>query len=157
MGKRNNISQQWVWDKLHAYLKKHNLKNTSSRNQIMDIFFERDSPGHVSVEYIFQALSQKGYRTGLATIYRALNLLVDAHILEQHNFHNKNAVYELKYPGTHHDHLVCLDCGLIKEFEDEDIEQRQESIAENLGFQLASHRHELFGRCMRKKCPSKTS
>ncbi len=52
-----------------------------------------------------------------------------------------------------HDHLICTDCGAIIEFEDSRIEQLQERVASEHGFQIVSHRLELFGLCA--KCAKK--
>ena len=47
----------------------------------------------------------------------------------------------------HHDHLVCIRCGKIIEFECEMIEKAQEQIAERYQFRVLRHRHELYGHC----------
>ncbi|MCY4444826.1 MAG: transcriptional repressor [Proteobacteria bacterium] len=153
----NQNAHEWVWQKLGTYLSDHDCKDTQPRRTIIEYFLNHPDQQHVSAEQVHQSLKDQGHKLGLATVYRSLNLLVDADILEQHHFQNDKAVYELKYPEGHHDHLVCLDCGDIKEFEDEYIEERQQEIAMKLGFDLASHRLELFGHCKQKSCPSKTS
>jgi Fur family ferric uptake transcriptional regulator len=56
--------------------------------------------------------------------------------------------YEL-IDETHHDHLICTQCGTIIEFEDDAIEAHQERIAAAHRFELHSHRHELYGVCAR--------
>ena len=55
--------------------------------------------------------------------------------------------------GTHHDHIVCIDCGHVEEFSDDDIEERQRRIAERLGFEITDHSLTLHGRCVREACP----
>ena len=63
------------------------------------------------------------------------------------------AVFELNQ-GTHHDHIVCLDCGRVEEFIDESIEERQEAIAARLGYELRDHAMTLYGHCRKPGCPS---
>jgi len=61
-------------------------------------------------------------------------------------------VFELDR-GSHHDHIVCVECGHIVEFVDDTIEESQKKVAEKLGFELAEHSMVLYGRCQNKECP----
>jgi Fur family ferric uptake transcriptional regulator len=70
------------------------------------------------------------------------------------NFESGKAVFELN-EGSHHDHLVCLDCGRVEEFFDEKIEDRQKKIAEEKGFQLEEHALALYGHCTKRNCVHK--
>ena len=144
----------WVWARLDAYLAKNNLKQTKQRKVILEVFLGNDE-NHLDAEAVHGVLSAKKQNIGLATVYRSLNLLTDAGILDSHTFADGRAVFELKHPDGHHDHLVCVDCGFIEEFENDDIEKLQHEVATKLGFELTSHRLELFGRCIREKCPKK--
>ncbi len=65
------------------------------------------------------------------------------------------AVFELNH-GTHHDHIVCLDCGRVEEFMDSGIEERQNAVAERLGFSIRDHSLILYGHCGRPNCAYKT-
>ena len=147
----------WVWERLAQYLMRHDLKQTKPRRWIITYLLSQRDGVHVSAEQIHLASKEDDYPLGLATVYRCLNLLVDAGIVEQHYFQNSNAVYEISCPNTHHDHLVCLDCGAIKEFEEAAIEALQESVASRLGFLLKDHRLELMGQCLDPACSGKNS
>jgi Fur family ferric uptake transcriptional regulator len=59
--------------------------------------------------------------------------------------------------GLHHDHIVCMDCGRVEEFSDQGIEQRQHSIAAELGFELKDHALTLHGHCVRENCPHRSA
>ena len=72
--------------------------------------------------------------------------------LVRHHFEGGKAVYELN-EGGHHDHLVCIDCGLVEEFFDPEIESRQQSIAKARGFRLQEHALALYGACTKENCP----
>ena len=85
---------------------------------------------------------------GLATIYRTMKLFVQAGIAHERRFADGLLRYELAYEGEHHDHIICIECGKIVEFEDELIEERQKLIAKEKGFQLLSHRLDLYARCL---------
>jgi Fur family ferric uptake transcriptional regulator len=87
-------------------------------------------------------------------VYRVLTQFESAGLVTRHHFEDGMAVFELNQ-GTHHDHIVCMDCGRVEEFTDPDIERRQESIAKKLGFEIQEHSLVLYGRCQRSDCPSR--
>jgi Fur family ferric uptake transcriptional regulator len=91
---------------------------------------------------------------GLATVYRVLTQFEQAGLLSRNHFESGKAVFELN-EGSHHDHLVCMDCGRVEEFFDEDIEKRQQKIAKERGFALAEHALALYGQCTKNPCPFK--
>jgi Fur family transcriptional regulator, ferric uptake regulator len=74
----------------------------------------------------------------------------------RHHFETGKAVYELN-PGSHHDHLVCLQCGRVEEFYDADIERRQSKIAKDRGFTIHDHSLQLYVDCTKTACPYKSS
>ncbi|MFM7965237.1 MAG: transcriptional repressor, partial [Betaproteobacteria bacterium] len=79
-----------------------------------------------------------------------------AGILSRSHFESGKAVFELN-EGSHHDHLVCLDCGRVEEFCDTEIEDRQRRIAREQGFELADHALSLYGHCQRDNCPHRSA
>jgi Fur family ferric uptake transcriptional regulator len=90
---------------------------------------------------------------GLATVYRVLTQFEQAGILHRNHFETGKAVFELN-EGTHHDHLVCLDCGKVEEFVDDEIESRQHMIATQRGFTISEHSLAIYGNCTKKNCPN---
>src|SRR5690606_39318223 len=83
---------------------------------------------------------------GLARVYRVLTQFEQAGLRKRSNFASGEAVFVLDH-GDHHDHLVCLRCGRVEEFFDEDIERRQREIATDRGFTLQDHSLALYGYC----------
>ena len=77
-----------------------------------------------------------------------------AGLLLKHHFESGKAVYELN-EESHHDHIVCLQCGHVVEFVDSEIEKRQKTIAEDNGFTIIDHSLYLYGDCNKKPCPHK--
>lgn len=128
-------------------LRKAGLKVTLPRVKILEIL-EARSEDHLSAEDVYRALMDAGEDIGLATVYRVLTQFEAAGIVERHNFEGNQAVFELDH-GSHHDHMVCVECGAIEEFMDETIEERQERVAVDHGFQLTDHSLILYGRCAR--------
>ena len=126
-------------------LRKAGLKVTVPRIKILEIF-ESAPERHLSAEEIYTMLKESDEQVGLATVYRVLTQFEVAGILRRHNFESGHAVYELDR-GEHHDHLVCLKCGLVREFLDDEIERRQATIAANEGFVISDHNLTLYGAC----------
>lgn len=132
-------------------LKASGLKATLPRIKILDIF--NNSPvRHLSAEDVYKILLAENMDVGLATVYRVLTQFEQAGLLSRNHFESGKAVFELN-EGSHHDHLVCLDCGLVEEFYDADIEKRQQKIAKERGFNIAEHALALYGHCTKTACP----
>lgn len=136
-------------------LKSIGLKATAPRLRILELF-QSGMQRHMSAEDVYRALVAEGLDIGLATVYRVLGQFEQAGLLHRSHFESDKAVYELD-EGKHHDHLVCLDCGRVEEFFDREIEERQQRIARERGFELIDHALSLYGRCRRRDCPHRES
>lgn len=101
---------------------------------------------HLTAEEIYRRLGDHGDDVALATVYRVLSNLEAAGLVTRSVFDGSRAVYELN-TAQHHDHLVCVGCGLVAEFRDDDIEARQRAVAQARGFELAAHSLALYGMC----------
>ena len=134
-------------------LKSTGLKATLPRLKILDVF-QKGSQRHMTAEDVFRVLLQDRSDIGLATVYRVLTQFEQAGILSRSHFESGKAVYELN-EGTHHDHLVCLDCGRVEEFYDAEIEKRQHAVAKAKGFSIADHALSLYAHCTKEPCPNR--
>lgn len=132
-------------------LKSSGLKATLPRLKILEIF-QNSTVRHLSAEDVYKQLLAENLDVGLATVYRVLTQFEQAGLLSRNHFESGKAVFELEQ-GSHHDHLVCLDCGRVEEFFDEEIEKRQQRIASERGFKLAEHALSLYGNCTKQDCP----
>ncbi len=133
-------------DALAAYMLKKGLRSTSQRRLVTDVFFR--SGGHLSIEDLLSKVREQDPRVGYATVYRTLRLLAECQLANVRHFGDGVARYELADEDErHHDHLICMSCSKIVEFEDEAIEVLQDRVAERYGFKLRSHKHELYGVC----------
>jgi Fur family ferric uptake transcriptional regulator len=135
-------------------LKNSGLKVTLPRVKILEIF-QSGRQRHMSAEDVFKVLLNEGSDVGLATVYRVLTQFEQAGILSRHHFEAGKAIYELN-EGQHHDHLVCLDCGLVEEFYDPEIEKRQREVALERGFVLQDHALSLYASCTQTDCPHRS-
>ena len=130
----------------NSELRKAGLKVTLPRVKILEIL-QDPKHQHISAEDVYKLLLEIGEDIGLATVYRVLNQFDDAGILTRHHFEGGKSVFELT-GGNHHDHLVCLKCGKVIEFEDDVIEAKQLEIAKNNGIKLTHHSLYLYGECV---------
>lgn len=130
-------------DKLN--LKEAGLKSTGPRRKILEIM-ETAKDHHLSAEAIYRAFIEQGEDIGLATVYRVLTQFEEAGLVVKHHFESGQSVFELDH-GEHHDHLVCVKCGDVKEFVDPAIETRQEQIAKEADFTITDHSLTIYGLC----------
>lgn len=126
-------------------LKKAGLKVTLPRLKILEILSQGEYQ-HASAEDIYKILLKNDEDIGVATIYRVLTQCEQAGLVTRHQFEGGRAVFEIA-EGDHHDHIICVRCGLVKEFNDETIETRQKQIAEKAGYKMAEHNMTLYGLC----------
>lgn len=132
-------------------LKNIGLKATYPRLKILELF-ERTDVRHLTADDVYHLLLNENMDIGLATIYRVLTQFEQAGLLERHHFESGKAVFEIK-AGQHHDHLVCVTCGRVEEFYDEEIERRQKKIAKERGFVIQEHALYLYAECTKTPCP----
>ncbi|HEY5649436.1 MAG TPA: transcriptional repressor [Nitrospiria bacterium] len=131
---------------LRDHLSKNHLKLTHQRELILAAFLKAD---HITAEDLYREITRKkkDHNLGLATIYRTLNLFCEIGIAQQRRFGDSRTFYDNVSGKNHHDHLICTRCGGITEFESPPIERLQEEVARKKGFQITSHRLELYGIC----------
>lgn len=131
-------------ERLRDYLGRKGLKFSRQRDAIADVFF--NAGGHLSVEELLDRVREVDGKVSQATVYRTMNLLKECGLAQARNFFDGRTLYEIADEGgSHHDHLICLDCGKIIEFFDASIEKAQDKIAADKGFRLQSHKMELYG------------
>ena len=134
-----------------TYLTQKGLRYTRQREAIAEVFF--DSAGHLSLPDLLGLAKAKHASVGYATVYRTMKLLAECGLAAEHKFAEGNVRYEPTHEGEHHDHLICVTCGRIVEYEDERIEKLQEELAASHGFRVVSHRHEIYAECTTPDCP----
>lgn len=136
-------------------LRKAGLKVTLPRIKILELL-ESSTVHHLSAEDVYKALLEQGEDVGLATVYRVLTQFESAGIVERHHFEGGHSVFEISQ-GEHHDHIVCIMCNKVLEFNDQIIESQQHKVAESLGFTLTDHALHLYGVCNNAECQEKAN
>ena len=133
---------------LRGKLSEHGYKMTPQRKEILKIFIE--NKGHMSAEDVYKILREQESEIGLATVYRALDLLSELGILVHIDFGDGCARYELNTADPtvhHHHHLICLKCKKVIEFEEDLLDDLEANIAKKSDFQIVNHEVKFFGYC----------
>lgn len=134
-----------VRSRLASYIAERGLKQSRQRDAVAEAFFTH--PGHVSADELVSLARALDRRVSVATVYRTLKLLGESGLAVARNFGEGQTRWESAIGRAHHDHLVCTGCGAILEFANDEIERLQTLVARRHGFQVESHRLELYGRC----------
>ncbi|HID65799.1 MAG TPA: transcriptional repressor [Aquificaceae bacterium] len=128
------------------FLKKKNMKITKSRLDMIDII--ADYKKHFEIEELVNWISTRSdKKVSRSTVYRTVKLLEEFGAIKEVIKKNNKTIYEFVVGRSHHDHLVCTECGKIIEFVNEDIETLQDEICRQYGFKPIHHRLEIFGLC----------
>jgi Fur family ferric uptake transcriptional regulator len=125
------------------FVRQHHGRLTPQRLFIVREFLTLK--GHYDVQELHELFRAKGMEINPSTIFRTLKLLVQAGFAVERRFANGNTKYDVNV--AHHDHLICLLCGKIVEFDSPRLEKVQAEIVRRLGFDMSFHRHEIYGHC----------
>lgn len=142
-GHEHNVDT--LMGQFHEYLGRKSLKSTKQRDLIARSFFAHS--GHVSIDELLAIVREHNPRVGYATVYRTLKLMTECGLAAARQFGDGQRMYEVAGDSAHHDHLICLECNHVLEFENDEIEKLQEQVARSFGFNLVRHKLELYGLC----------
>lgn len=131
-------------DSLKHVIRDLGLKVTKQRLVILKAIQEGRS--HVTAQEVYETINKEHPEIGFATVYRFLRALSEHGFITEIRMGGLPARYEWA-DKDHHDHLTCVRCGLIREFENKTIEELQEQISKKFGFMLTDHVLELYGIC----------
>jgi Fur family ferric uptake transcriptional regulator len=128
------------------YLKDQGLPVTHQREAVAAVVFS--TPGHLSVEEIENQLRERGERMGKATIYRTMDLLVRSRLVTEHDFGEGFKRYEHRLTMEPvHEHLICLGCGEVIEFQSWEVQEVKAKVTAEHGFRPTRHKLEIYGLC----------
>lgn len=119
------------------------LRLTGPRQVILKVL--EAAVDHPDVEELHRRVNQIDRRINIATVYRTLNTLAELDLIERHSFSDGRARYEV-VSAEHHDHFINVETGEVQEFRSDEIEALQEAIARSYGFDIVSHRLEIYVR-----------
>ena len=133
---------------LRNKLREKQYKLTPQRQIVLQVFINHPEE-HLSAEDVYTLLRQISNDTGLATVYRTLELLSDLEILTKMDFGDGRSRYEINEAGSchHHHHLICLTCGKVLGFADDLLETLEATISKSSNFQIVDHQVKFLGYC----------
>ena len=141
-----SVSLREIKREFTKFLKRKNLKVTQSRLELIDLIAEYGK--HFEVEELVSWIATRTDRSvSRSTIYRTIKLLQEFGVIREVIKQGNRTIYEFVAGKSHHDHLVCVECGKIIEFVNEDIEKLQDQVCKEYDFQPLHHRLEIFGVC----------
>jgi Fur family ferric uptake transcriptional regulator len=127
-------------------LREHDIRLTDQRRLVVRRAL---SFLHFTAEELVADVRSIDPSVSRGTVYRTLALLHQVGVVEKHDFRYGPPNYEVTFGKAHHDHLMCVQCGEIIEFQEPRVEQIQEAIVKRFSYQLLSHTHKLYGLCPR--------
>ena len=125
-------------------LKSEGLRYTEQRKAIWDEI--RNSNEHRDAEDIYLKLKSNGVSVSRATVYRTIDVLVKNRLVRKMDVGEGRSLFEPRLDDKHHDHMICIDTGNIIEFYNEELENLQDKIAKENGYEVVRHVHQLFVR-----------
>ena len=133
---------------LKEVLQKKGLRFTRQRLAIWtEIGISRE---HRDADDIYISIRSKGVKVSRATVYRTIDVLVKNKLVRKLDVGDGKNRFESKIDDEHHDHMICLETGNIIDFYNSRLEQLQEKIALDNGYELVRHVHQLFVRPIKK-------
>ena len=133
---------------LKEVLQKEGLRFTRQRLAVWtEIGISRE---HRDADDIYISIRSKGVKVSRATVYRTIDVLVKNELVRKLDVGDGKNRFESKIDEEHHDHMICLETGNIIEFYNSRLEELQEKIALDNGYELVRHVHQLFVRPIKK-------
>jgi len=132
-------------DMLEGYLRERGLKMTRARETVLEAFLGLER--HVTAEALYDEARRIDPAIGQATVFRSIKLFTDAGLAREACRDDGARKYEHAWRHGHHDHLMCVECGAVVEFQDNAIEKAQEAVYATHGYTPSVHRLELLGLC----------
>ncbi len=146
-----------IQQRLDEFIRRKGLRRTAQREQIVNVVFSRDE--HFTAEELFDRVRKVDAETSRATVYRTLGLLVEADLLRQIDLGENQVTYDPNFLNKpSHNHLVCIDCGKVVEFEDENVDLQTDRVTRGLGFRMVRQSIKIEANCeqlrLNGRCPN---
>lgn len=137
-------SEHWE-DVLTRFLRDKSLRLTDQRRKIASIALSHGS--HFEIQELVREVRRKHVEISPATVYRNVKTLCEAGLLQETLESRSGVTLYERAESEHHDHIVCLDCGLIFEFHNAAIEKAQTKAIRAMGFHETRHQHVIYAKC----------
>ncbi|MBK1826208.1 Fur family transcriptional regulator [Haloferula rosea] len=143
--------------KLDAFIRQKGLRRTPQRDAIVRLAFASDD--HFTSEELFDRVRKHNLNASRATVYRTIALLVEAGLIQEIDLGGDLKTYDPNYlEKPSHNHLVCIDCGKVIEFEDDHVDLLNNCMTRRLGFRPVRQTIKLEACCeqlrLKGSCPN---
>lgn len=133
-------------EKFLAFVARKQLRLTAQRQSIIDVVFSTDE--HFTADQLFEWSKKRDSSVSRATVYRTLPLLTESGLVREMDFGKVEKYYDPNYAEhPHHNHVICLDCKKIFEFDNDKLARLETEISRQMGFTVASNRLQIMARC----------
>ncbi len=145
-----------IRERLDAFIRKKGLRQTSQRDEILKVIFASDE--HFTPDELFERLRSAGSKASRATVYRTLTLLVEANLIHGIELGDGQTTYDPNFiDHPNHNHLICVDCGKVVEFEDSHLDLLNDCLTRRLGYRPVRQSLRIEAACERLRnegsCP----
>jgi Fur family ferric uptake transcriptional regulator len=139
--------QGWV-ERARETLGSAGLRSGGAREAVIELLARQDCC--LSAQEIAGELRDRGEGVGIASVYRALDLLDGLGLVQRVETGEGGTRFEAVIPGGHHHHhVVCERCGRVAAFEDDRLEEAIERLARRLRHEVSGHEVMIRGACPR--------
>ena len=133
-------------EKVYDFIEKKGLRKTVQREAIIEAAFSTSQ--HYTAEELIAMSRKIEPSVSRATVYRALPLLVESGFLKEIDLGKDHKTYDPNFANRpHHNHLICVDCHKVVEFEDPHIETLEDCISKRLGFSSSAKSIRIEATC----------
>jgi Fur family ferric uptake transcriptional regulator len=146
-----------VQARLDDFIRQKGLRRTTQRDTIVRVVFSKDE--HFTAEELFERVRKTDADTSRATVYRTLGLLVEADLLREIDLGDNQTTYDPNFlDKPSHNHLMCIDCGRVVEFEDLNLDLLNDCVTRRLGFKPLRQSIKIEANCeqlrLKGRCPN---
>ena len=146
-----------IQERLNDFIKRKGLRRTGQRETIVRAAFSKDE--HFTADELFARARKLDADTYRATIYRTLGLLVEAGLLRAIDLGEDQTTYDPNFNDKpSHNHLLCIDCGRVVEFEDLHLDLLNDCVTRRLGFKPVRQSIKIEANCeqlrLNGRCPN---
>lgn len=135
-----------IQEKLDTYIKGKGLRKTSQRDALVDVIFANDE--HFTADELYERVKKNNSNASRATVYRTIALLVDAKLLYEIDLGDDVKTYDPNFNDRpSHNHMICVDCGKVLEFEDDNIDLLNDCLTRRMGFRPVSQSIRIEAAC----------
>ena len=133
-------------DEFTEYLTYHKYRKTWERFAVLDHIYS--IKGHFNMDSLYNSMLEASFRVSRSTLYNTVELLLECGLVVKHQFGAHAAQYERAYGNENHDHIICIDCGVVRESHNNLISETQ--LKKIKKFKVSYYSMYIYGVC--SKC-----